>query len=517
MTAAAPAALEVRGVGKQFGNTWVLKDVDFSIAPGEVVGVIGENGSGKSTLVKILSGVYTPDAGRVRMGGADLQMPLHNPQASGIAVIHQDLGLADSLSVAENLGVSSSYGARALAPIPKRREDAVCRGMLDRFGIDVDLRAEVGTLAPAVRSAIAIARSSRVLQATKGSRLFILDEPTAYLGQRDVDRVLELVRSAAADGAVVIFISHHFAEVRTACDRILVLRDGRLVSEFEARNANPNEMITAMLGRPLERFYPAPSGRPARDEVLTFDRVTGHRAREITFSLHAGEVVGVTGLVGSGYDEIPYLVAGDVAVSGGDIRLRGRSIVGDGIRRLLADGVAVVPGNRQADGGWMQGTARENVSLLKLRRFFRWPFLRLKAEAADAARSLTRFGVRPVAPDQEFAEFSGGNQQKIVLAKWMTLDPQVLLLDEPTQGVDAGARRDILDLIVESARSGNAVAIFSADTEQLSEMCDRVIVLIDGRVRAILEARDATEERIVALTQGAPDPGTTVTGAGPGT
>jgi ribose transport system ATP-binding protein len=513
MTTAAPAALEVRGLGKHFGSNWVLKDVDFSIAPGEVVGVIGENGSGKSTLVKLLSGVYTPDAGTVRMGGKDLTMPLHNPQASGIAVIHQDLGLADDLSVAENLGISSSFGARALAPIAMRREQAVCRAMLDRFGIDVDLRAKVGALAPAVRSAVAIARSARVLQSNEGHRLFILDEPTAYLGQRDVDRVLELVRSTAADGAAVIFISHHFAEVRSACDRILVLRDGRLVSQFDARMADPNEMITAMLGRPLDRFYPTPSGKP-RDELLTFDGITGNRAREITFSLHAGEVVGVTGLIGSGYDEIPYLVAGDVPLKGGDIRLVGRSIVGHGIRKLLLEGVAVVPGNRQTDGGWMDGTARENVSLLKLRRFFRWPFLRLKAEAADASRLLIRFGVRPAAPNQEFAAFSGGNQQKIVLAKWMTLDPQVLLLDEPTQGVDAGARRDILDIIVESARGGNAVAIFSADTEQLSEMCDRVVVLVDGRVRSILDAKDATEERIVALTQGAPDPGIPVSGAG---
>jgi ribose transport system ATP-binding protein len=515
VTTTVPAALEVRGVGKHFGHNWVLKDVDFSIAPGEVVGVIGENGSGKSTLVKLLSGVYTPDAGTVRIGGKDLPMPLRHPQASGIAVIHQDLGLADTLSVADNLGISSSFGVRAFAPIVVRREQAVCRAMLDRFGIDVDLRAEVGTLAPAVRSAVAIARSSRVLQAHEGHRLFILDEPTAYLGQRDVDRVLELVRSTAADGAAVIFISHHFAEVTSTCDRILVLRDGRLVRQFDARTAEPNDMITAMLGRPLDRFYPAPSGKPQRDEILTFDGISGKQARDVTFSLHAGEVVGVTGLIGSGYDEIPYLVAGDAPLTAGDIQLRGKSIVGHGIRRLLSEGVAVVPGNRQTDGAWMEGTARENVSLLKLRRFFRRPFLRLKAEAADAAESLNRFGVRPAAPDQEFSAFSGGNQQKIVLAKWMTLEPQVLLLDEPTQGVDAGARRDILDIIVETARSGNAVAIFSADTEQLSEMCDRVVVLVGGRVCAILEAKDATEARIVALTQGAPDPGAPVTSPGP--
>jgi ribose transport system ATP-binding protein len=174
-----------------------------------------------------------------------------------------------------------------------------------------------------------------------------------------------------------------------------------------------------------------------------------------------------------------------------------------GIKKLLDLGVAVVPGNRQRDGGWMEGTARENVTLLRLRRFFRWPFLRLHSEAAEASELLTRFGVRPNAPERSFSAFSGGNQQKIVLAKWLSLSPKVMLLDEPTQGVDAGARRDILDIVAEAARTGSAVAIFSADTEQLSEMCDRVVVMADGRVRAVLSAEEATESRIVALSQGA--------------
>jgi ribose transport system ATP-binding protein len=502
MTALGVPILEVKGIGKRFTGNWVLQDVAFSIAPGEVVGLMGENGSGKSTLVKILSGVYTPDAGTVAMGGHDLPMPVSHPQESGMAVIHQDLGLVDTMSVADNLGVSTSFGARTFAPISTKRELAICREILDGFGIDVDPRAAVGSLTPAVRSAVAIARSTRVLKQHTENHLLILDEPTAYLGQRDVERVLDLVRSSAAEGAGVIFISHHIAEVVEACDRVLILRDGQLVSSFTRAEADPDKMIAAMLGRSLERFYPAPAGK-ASEALLTIEGLTGGRVRDVSFALHAGEVIGVTGLVGSGYDEIPYLVAGQTPVDSGEVTFGEQSILGLSIRKLLDLGLAVVPGNRQRDGGWMEGTARENITLLKLSKFFRWPRLRLRAEADEATELMQKFGVRPCTPERSVSAFSGGNQQKIVLAKWLSLAPKVMLLDEPTQGVDAGARRDILDIVADSAHAGNAVAIFSADTEQLAEMCDRVVVMVAGRVRAILPAEEATEARIVSLAQGA--------------
>ena len=373
---------------------------------------------------------------------------------------------------------------------------------VNRQGSRITFSAPTGSLTPAVRSAVAIARSTRVLKQHNAHRLLILDEPTAYLGKRDVERVLDLVRSSAADGAGVIFISHHISEVVSACDRVVILRDGRLVSSFTRAEADPDRMISAMLGRSLERFYPAPAGQ-ASEALLTINGLTGGRVKDVSFSLHAGEVVGITGLVGSGYDEIPYLVAGQTPVASGEVTFGERSILGLSIRKLLDLGLAVVPGNRQRDGGWMEGTARENITLLKLSKFFRWPRLRLRAEADEAKTLMEKFGVRPCAPERAFSAFSGGNQQKIVLAKWLSLSPKVMLLDEPTQGVDAGARRDILDIVADSAHAGNAVAIFSADTEQLAEMCDRVLVMVAGEVRAILSAEEATEARIVSLAQGA--------------
>jgi ribose transport system ATP-binding protein len=495
-----PAALEVHGIGKAFGGNWVLQDIDFSVRPGEVLGLVGENGSGKSTLVKILSGVHTPDSGSVRVGQEELSWPFNHPQNKGIAVIHQDLGLVDGMSVADNLGISSSYGARLFAPISSRQEARACKSLLDTFAIDVDLRTLVGSLTPAVRSAIGIARSARVLNSRTGSKVFILDEPTAYLGDRDANRVLRLIKTTASEGAAVIFISHHLDEVVKTCDRIIVLRDGRIASEFDRESANPKALIAAMLGQAMERFYPVAAGQSG-EPLLKLTNLSGITARNVSFAVHAGEVLGVTGLVGSGYDEIPYLVGGIIKASGGSVYLDDKLINGFGIRQLLDLGISIVPGNRQRDSAWMEGSARENISLLKLRSFFRWPSLRRRAETKEAAVLMNRWAVRPHVLERPFSLFSGGNQQKIVLAKWLSTANRIMLLDEPTQGVDAGARREILDQIAKLAHAGNAVAIFSADTEQLSEMCDRIVIMVNGRVHTVLSGSEINEPRVIALTQ----------------
>jgi ribose transport system ATP-binding protein len=493
--------LSLKGIGKKFGGIWVLRDVDLDVRRGEIVGLIGENGSGKSTLVKILTGYHTPDSGTIHMGDQELDLPVHQPQELGISVIHQDLGLVESMTVAENLGISSSYGSRVLGPVRNKEEEALCRSLLSAFGVDVDIHREVSTLEPAVRSAVAIARSIRVLRRSSEHHLLILDEPTAYLGHEDSLRVRRLMRSAADDGAGVIFISHHLDEVTQSCDRIAVLRDGRLIDTFGVEGVAREDVITAMLGRSLERFYPEPRDNQ-RELLLSFRGVSGGQTKDFTLHLHAGEVVGVTGIVGSGFQEVPYLLAGITRSTGGSVELDGEDILGLDPKQLLERGVAVVPGNRQRDGVWLEGTAQENITLLRLKRFFRWPSLRLSDEAAEARNLMEQYGVRPLDHTRRMDSFSGGNQQKMVMAKWLSTGPRVMLLDEPTQGVDAGARRDILDMVAAAADAGSAVAIFSADVEQLSEMCDRVVVMAGGAVAAVLTSEDATQPRILTLAHG---------------
>jgi ribose transport system ATP-binding protein len=501
MNSARADLLSVKGLGKHFSGIWVLRDVDLEVKRGEIVGLVGENGSGKSTLVKILTGFHNPDSGTVHMGGHELDLPICQPQDLGIAVIHQDLGLIESMTVAENLGISSSYGSKVLAPIRNRHEERLCRELLESFGVDVDIHEPVASLAPSVRSAVAIARSIRVLRGSAENHLLILDEPTAYLGHNDSLRVRRLMRSAADNGAGVIFISHHLDEVTESCDRIVVLRDGLLVDTFDVGNVQRSEVISAMLGRSLDRFYPEPRDQ-AREKLISFRGLAGGQTQDFDLDLHAGEVVGVTGLVGSGFQEVPYLLAGLVRATAGTVEFEGGDILGLAPKELLLKGVAVVPGNRQRDGVWLEGTAKENLTLLRLKRFFRWPSLRLAEEELEALELMRQYGVRPLDPKRRLDAFSGGNQQKMVMAKWLSTNPKVMLLDEPTQGVDAGARRDILDIVANAADAGSAVAIFSADLEQLAEMCDRVVVMAGGRVQAILNSDEATQTTILTAAHG---------------
>jgi ribose transport system ATP-binding protein len=501
MTAEREALLSISDLGKNFDGNWVLRGVDLKIGRGEILGLVGENGSGKSTLVKILTGYHAPDSGTIQLGQEKLSLPIRRPQDLGIAVIHQDLGLIENLTVAENLGVSSSYGTRLLAPVRTREEHSLCRSLLESFGLDVDIQAQIASLPPSVRSAVAIARSMRVLRRNSEHHLLILDEPTAYLGHEDSQRVRSLMRSAADAGAGVIFISHHLDEVIESCDRIAVLRDGRMIDVFDVNHVKREDVITAMLGRSLERFYPEPRDNQ-RERLMSFSGVVGGSIQDFTLDLHAGEVVGVTGLVGSGFEEIPYLLSGLLRDASGTVEFEGTNVLGLEPGKLLARGIAIVPGNRQRDGVWLDGTAQENITLLRLKRYFRWPSLRLATEGADARVLMEQFGVRPPDPTRRLGSFSGGNQQKIVMAKWLSTQPTVMLLDEPTQGVDAGARRDILDIVATTADSGSGVMIFSSDIEQLSEMCDRVAVMAGGRVTAVLNSHEATQPRILSAAHG---------------
>jgi ribose transport system ATP-binding protein len=502
MTDAAPA-LALTGVSKHFGGLQALNQVDFTVNQGEIHALLGQNGSGKSTLVKIITGVHAPDAGaRLELWGMPAEMPMAAAHDHGIAVIHQDLGLVERMTVVENLGITSGYGTRAWLPIPQRRERAKCKELLADIGLEVPLDALVADLSPAVRAGIAIARAARLLQDHAEHFLFILDEPTAYLSSEASERVMSLMRAVAKRGSSVIFISHRLPEVLSVAHRITVLRDGRVADTFNASDGDHRRIIAAMLGRSMEQYYPDRAEAPVARPVLRVTELSGSRLDGASFAVSPGEIVGFAGLVGMGHEEIPYLIGGNSKAKGGRVELDGRDLLSLPLRKRIQLGVVLVPGNRQRDGAWLAATAQENIALpTNLRQPASFP-LRLGRERRYALSQMSLFGVKPSLPDRKVSMFSGGNQQKIVLAKWMAMAPKILLLDEPTQGVDAGAKYEVLRILVDAAKAGSAVLIFSGDYEQLAHVCHRVFVLSHGHVVAELTGGDVTESAIVHAAQG---------------
>jgi ribose transport system ATP-binding protein len=494
-------ALELQGVSKTFGGEKALDDVSLRLEAGEVRALVGQNGSGKSTLVKILTGYHAPDQGaRIQVWGEELSLPIDAPQHHGIAVIHQDLGLCEELTVTENFGVGSSYGVGKGRPVRWRGERRRCRELCERFGVDISPDALVVGLSPSQRAMLAIVRAIRQLDDAGDQQLFILDEPTTYLAREAAVQVTDLIRRVADAGAAALFVSHRLAEVKRVSDRISVLRDGKLVDTVESDASTEASILELMLGRSIGDFYPAKVEGMRGEEVLQVENLSGNRVESVSFAARRGEILGVTGLVGMGHDELPYLIVERSRRHGGTAVIDGTEVGSPA--EAIGAGAGLVPANRLRDSVWAEATAAENMTIASLPSYTNGGRIDYAAERHDVAELVRRFQVQPPRPQQPVTSFSGGNQQKIVLAKWLKMDPTVLLLHEPTQGVDAGARKAVLELVCECARQGASVVIFSADYEQLDHLCTRVLVLQHGSISATLEGDDLNEANIVRACQG---------------
>lgn len=491
-------ALAVRNMRKSYGGAVALEDVSLTVRAGEVHALLGQNGCGKSTLVKSLTGVVAPDSGRVEIYGRWVEPPINDPHRWGIAVIHQDIGLVDSMTVLENLGVATGYGTGLLAPVNVRAQRAAFEAIMARLGIEFDLDAEVSTLSPAERALIAVVRAMRSMDASgTHDRIFILDEPTAALSRPEARRLLDLMRRVADAGSAVVFISHRLAEVMEVCDRATVMRAGRDVIEVAIADTTRADLVAHMLGRRMGEFFPAPpefSGGPVRIEAR---ELSGERVSKVSLEVHGGEVVGVTGLAGMGQEELPLLLAGAERPRSGSIEVDGVAADFASPADSVAAGIALVPGNRLRDGVWIAGTAEENLTLPVLRGLTGMLGIRRRRVRELAASLMRSVRVHPDRPEHPLAAFSGGNQQKIVFAKWMQTEPGVLLLHEPTQGVDPGAAKQLLEMAMDAAAAGAAVAVFSGDHEQLAAICHRVVILHHGLVVAELTGDDLSEQRIL--------------------
>jgi ribose transport system ATP-binding protein len=494
------ARLSMKHVSKRFPGTRALDDVDLDLLEGEVHALLGMNGSGKSTLIKILAGYHRPEAGaEVVVGGAALQFghPRHSA-AAGLCFIHQDLGLIPTLSVAENLELTGRYPARWW--LSERAERAAAQRVLDSYNIPADPGTPVGSLRPAQQTLLAIARA--VESGLGKGGLLVLDEPTASLPPGEVQELFALLAELKGRGVTILYVTHRLPEVFEIADRVTVLREGRRVKTRPVEGLDHDQLVELILGQALQPAEFAGSGAPG-SRLLEVRGLSGGTVLDATLTAHAGQIVGVTGLMGSGYEELLGLIFGGNPRRAGEIVLDGAPLAPGNPRRSIRAGLAFAPADRRRHGAVTQWTLRENVTLpaIPSRSPARW--LGERRERREARPWLQRLSVAPDDPERQFASLSGGNQQRVVMARWLRCGARVFLLDEPTFGVDAGAKHAIYTELRKAADAGAGVLIASSDTEELSEVCDRVMVLGHGVVRSELPAACSPEEIFAATLRAA--------------
>jgi len=487
-------------VFKSFGGRAVLRDVGLEIEPGEVHGLLGQNGSGKSTLVKILSGHYAPDPGTgvLDVRGQRVELPLTPPRAQelGLAFVHQELPTAASATVLENLRIGrflSGFGWRIDWRAERRRAVASLRD----FGLDVDPEAPVGTLSGVERAMLAILRALEGLRDDQPG-LIVLDEPTACLPRDGVNRVFDAVRAVASAGHGVLLVTHRLAELFALTDRVSVLRDGNVVASLATAATTQAELVQATVGFALGELYPSPA-EEIGEPVLRVHDLQGEQLASLDLVVRAGEVVGLTGLAGAGHEEIPYLLFGARKGRGGTVTVGTTSLPQARWRPedAVAAGVALLPADRRGASCVLDASVQENVTLPTLHRYTRGSLVRSRQERSHVQRLLNRYAVQPAEPGRRFGTLSGGNQQKALLAKWFDLGPRVIILHEPTQGVDITSRKTIFRHIRDAAADGVAVIIASTEYEDLAHLCTRVLVFRSGRLGSTLRGAGLTEARIV--------------------
>ncbi|WP_461186650.1 sugar ABC transporter ATP-binding protein [Arthrobacter sp. Z4-13] len=503
-------ALEVRGISKTFGGNRALIDVDLKVRSGEIHALVGQNGSGKSTIVKILGGYHAPDAGTALVGGQPFTLgSAINAGQAGLRFVHQDLGLIEDLTVADNFHLDSAKGgwARSLSRTAERK---VTGEALSNFGYDIDPSRTVASLTAAERTAVAIVRA---ISGDGGSpHLLILDEPTASLPNADAEIMFGALRRLAARGRSILFISHHFDEILNIADRVTILRDGRNVATRDVAGLDSAELARLMLGRTLvagvtDGMESARSRMSDASVTLSVTALRTGSVRGINFTVRRGEILGFAGLTGSGREEVAPALAGQIDRLGA-VEVNGRTIAPGKARAAISAGVQYLPSERRRDGLFLEATVRENILISDLDSVSRFKRLQRRLERAEAGRWVKALDVRPAEIEMKVSELSGGNQQKVVLGRLLRMNPTLLVLDEPTQGVDLGAKLAIHELIEKVAADGVAVVLCTSDEDELANLSHRVMVMRKGGIGAVLEGGAISRERLEEEQLSVPSIGT---------
>jgi simple sugar transport system ATP-binding protein len=501
MTGADPRpVLEARGIVKSFGQHRALDSVDFAVRGGEVHALLGENGAGKSTLIKILTGAYHPDAGDLLLDGQPIHLrdPLHG-QSYGIGTVYQEVNLLPNRSVAENLFLGRQPGRWGL--VDRKQIDARSRALLSRYGLDIDVRAELSEFSVAVQQIVAIARAVEL-----SGRVLVLDEPTASLDRNEVQRLFDVVRGLKAKGLAIIFITHFLDQVFDLADRVTVLRNGKRVATQELHSLNTTDVVRMMLGKDLAfEHHPAALAGATRGAVrVSFEGIGRKGMAPFDLAVHEGEVVGVAGLLGSGRTEVARLMFGVDAADSGTWQVDGRPVTIRNPAQAVAAGFGFCPEDRKLDGIFGDLSVRENIIIALQAKLGWFKALNREDQVELAGRYAEALDIRAANHDMPVKLLSGGNQQKVILARWLAIDPTFLILDEPTRGIDVGAHAEIVRTINRLREEGLALFVISSELDEVVAYSNRIVVMRDREMVAELDGEKIAPDAIVQAIAGTP-------------
>jgi ribose transport system ATP-binding protein len=497
------AVLQTVGICKAFPGVQALQDISLELLRGEVHALVGENGAGKSTLMKIFGGLHKQDKGEVRIDGGLAE--INEPKDSlkfGISIVYQELNLVPTLSAAENILLNAEQVFKPIGFLNRKSMFDIAQGYLDMLSnAKINAKKKVMELTIAQQQIVEIAHAVK-----QNAKIMIFDEPTAILGQEDTKLLFQVIRNLKSKGISIFYISHRLDEIFQICDRVSVLRDGELVGtlDLQSKKATKIDLIKMMIGREIGHIYKDGGKTIANNEyVLEVDNLSRDREFEnISFKLKRGEILGFSGLVGAGRTEVMRAILGVTKLKTGTIRIFGKSHASQSVKKTMEAGIVLVPEDRKKEGLVLIESLKNNVALSTLRKFSRFGFINKGKQERAVQEYVAQLNIRPPLVERKVKDFSGGNQQKIVLAKCLLSNPKIFILDEPTRGIDVGAKEEIYEIINGLAKSGQSIILVSSEMEELIGLCDRIIVMHEGRIKAEIDSKDATQELILRKASG---------------
>ena len=490
--------LRMEHISKSFPGVKALDDVTFEVGRGEIHALVGENGAGKSTLMKILTGALRPDEGRILLRGEPVR--IDNPsdaQALGISIIYQELSLIPYLTVGQNIFLGREPRGFLPGFIDWRELYGRAQALLDQFGLDIDARTEVRFLSIAEQQMAEVAKALSL-----NADLIAMDEPTSSLTERETEVLFDLMRSLRDEGVSIIFISHRLSEIFEVCDRITVLRDGKLIGTTPTAELTEDEVVSMMVGREIDEMFPRTATERGRVVLEVSGLSDGDELQSVSFKLHSGEILGVAGLVGAGRTALAETLFGIRHPVAGEVRIEGERVTINSPQKAIELGMGFVPEDRKQQGLFLNMAVRENIVISDLDEVASWGFLKFREVERLAQDYVNRLDVRTPSLRQRVRNLSGGNQQKVVIARWLTLQPRVLILDEPTRGIDVGTKAEIYHLLNQLARQGVAVLVISSELPEVLGISDRILVMHEGRITATLNRDEATQDAIMRAATG---------------